>query len=251
MIVRELTRHAGSLEGKRILDVGCGRFYPITLLFHSMGNEVIGIDEVYIGANEFWAKRYWKILKYNGPEGLAEELLLKTKVHSFYKALSSVSTFPLIAQGITLKRMDAANMSFADETFDIVISIQVFEHLCNIAQAVSELYRVMKKGAVAYIDINLFTSPSGGHHYNWRNPDKVPPWDHLRQRRLPFTVYLNEMREREYLKLFQEKFEVFEVLDLDRGEGAELLTPEIYAELSNYSEEELLKYGIAVVVRKP
>lgn len=249
-MLKALARWSGPIRGKKILDIGCGRFCPFTLLFHSMGNQATGIDTLYIGTNEPWLRRYWRVLRRNGLESLAEELLLMPKYKTYYKAMREAASFPLITQGIVLAQINAENMSFADETFDIVISMEVFEHLSNVAQAVSELSRVMKRGAFAYIDINLFTSISGGHHFNWRNPDKVPPWDHLRQRRLPFTVYLNEMREHEYIKLFREKLEVLEVLDADIGEGGELLIPEIHAELSNYSEEELLKYGIVIIARK-
>ena len=41
-----------------------------------------------------------------------------------------------------------------------------------------------------------------------------------------------------------------ERLNICKGEGRELLTPEIRAELSDYSEKELLKHGIAIIARK-
>jgi len=250
MMLNTLARLGYPIKGKKILDIGCGRFYPFTILLNSIGNQVVGIDTLPIGANERWLKKYWNIVRHNGLERLLEELLLVPKYRVYYKALSRSASFCLTRQGIQIMQMDAENMSFADETFDIVVSSQVFEHLPNVAQAVSEMCRVMKRGAIAYININVFTSPSGGHHYNWRHPEKVPPWDHLRQRQLPFTVYLNEMREHEYMRLFQEKLEVLAAADTDIGEGKELLTPEIRAELPHYSEKELLKYGIVIIARK-
>lgn len=251
-ILSVLQHYTGQMTGQRVLDIGCGRTYAFALLFHSLENDVTAIDIDYIGANDPRPIKWWRILKHNGFQKLAEELLYKLllKDRTFYKALRNVSAFPLTTQGITFKQADAQNMSFADETFDVVISIAVFEHLPNVPQAVSELFRVMKAGALAYIDINLFTSPSGGHHLFGLNPQKVPPWDHLRQKRLPLTCYLNEWREAQYLQAFQERLEIMGVLDIGKGAGRELLTPEIRAELSDYSEKELLKHGIVIIARK-
>lgn len=247
-----LKPYIGEIKGRKILDIGCGRFYPFSLLLNSLGNNVTGIDIDYIGANDPCLMRLGRIMRHNGLQKLAEELLYKALLRDqvYHKALREVSTLPLTAKGIVFRQEDAQSMSFTEETFDVVISVAVFEHLANVAQAVSELARVMRKGGIAYIDIHLFTTPSGGHHLFWQNPEKVPPWDHLRQRNVPLTAYLNEYRESEYLELLQEKLEILEVLDVDKGEGKELLNAEIRAELQNYSEEELLKHGIIIIARK-
>ncbi len=251
-MLNALELRAGPIKEKTILDIGCGKFYPFTLLFGSLGNRVTGIDILYIRANEPLVRRYHRILRYNGFRSLMEELLyrLSFKERAYYQALEEASASSLTSKGVTFEQMSAENMSFVDETFDIVVSVATFEHLANVPRAVSELSRVMKKGAIAYIDINLFASPSGGHHFDWPNTSQVPPWDHLRQRRLPFTVYLNEMREHEYLEVFRRELNVLEVIDIDKGEGREFLTPEIRAELSDYPEEELTKYGIAIIAEK-
>ncbi len=252
MMLDSLERWAGQIRGRRILDIGCGKFYPFTLLFNSLGNQVTGIDILYIAVKESLVRRYQRILRRDGLRSLTEELLYKLsfKERAYYQALKGVSAFPLTIEGITFEQMSAEDMSFPDETFDIVVSVATFEHIADVPRAVSELFRIMKRGAIAYIDINLFTSPSGGHHFNWRNTAKVPPWDHLRQRRLPFTVYLNEIREHEYLEIFGRELKILEVTDIEKGQGRELLTPEIRAELSDYSEEELLKYGIGMIIQK-
>ncbi|MCL0094967.1 class I SAM-dependent methyltransferase [Dehalococcoidia bacterium] len=247
-----LTPYTGEIKGKRILDIGCGQLYSYTLLLHNLGNTVTGIDIVYVGVDDPLVKRYWRILRRNGWENFLGRLLygILLKGRTYYQALKDICDFPLTTQGVDVRQMSVEDMLFPDETFDIVISIAVFEHLPDVSQAVSEIERVMKTGGLAYISIHLFTSPSGGHHYNWQNTDKVPPWDHLRQRKLPLTTYLNGLREEEYLSLFREKFEILRVLDIDEEEGKALLTPEIRAELKDYAEEELLKHGIIIIARK-
>jgi len=247
-----LTPYTGEVRGKRILDVGCGRLYPFALLLHSVGNTVTGIDILYAGVNEPLPKRYWRILRRNGLESFAGNLLYKIlgKDRTYYNTLRELSNFPLTTRSIDIRQMSAEKLLFPDETFDIVVSITVFKHLANVSGAVSELHRVMKKGGIAYIHIHLFTSPSGGHHFNWQNTSKVSAWDHLRQKTIPLTAYLNKLRETQYLLLFQEKLEILKVLDIGKEEGRALLTPEIRAELKDYSEEELLKHGITIVARK-
>jgi len=251
-ILDTLTPYTGEVKGKRILDIGCGRLYPFTLLLHNLGNMVTGIDIVYTGINASMLKRHWGILRRNGFERFIGSLLygILRKDRTYYRALKDSCAFLLTTQGVDVRQMSAENMLFPDETFDIAISVNVFEHLPNLSQAVSELQRALKKDGIACIFIHLFTSPSGGHHYNWQNTDRVPPWDHFRQRKLPLTAYLNGLRERDYLSLFRENFEILQVLDIDREEGRALLTPQIRAELQDYSEEELLKHGIIIVARK-
>ena len=39
-----LEKYNGIIKGKRLLDAGCGQKYPFSLLFHSYGNIVTGID---------------------------------------------------------------------------------------------------------------------------------------------------------------------------------------------------------------
>lgn len=255
-VMLDIVKHySGEVRGKSILDIGCGRLYPYSLLFHSLGNRVVGIDLLYIGAGISPLRRYWTILHRNGLINFGREFLFSIllKNRAYYRELRRVCGFPLVSDGIRFIEMNVERMGFPDDTFDLAVSIAVFEHVSDVAEAVAELFRVLKGGGIAYINIHLFSSLSGGHHdkVDYTNPDRVPPWDHLRRRTRPLPCYLNEMREHQYLSLFQEKFEILEVLDIGKGEGEELLSPEIGAELSDYSEEELLKRGITIVARKP
>lgn len=251
-IVATLEPYLGDLKGKTILDVGCGRRYPLTLLLHSFGNKVVGIDLAYVGINTPSIVRWWRALRADGLEALARSFsyTILMKDRAYYKTVRRICDFPLTTRGIEIRRMNVEHLAFSDETFDIVVSVAVFEHVANVPKAASELKRVMKKGGVIYITIHVFTSLSGGHHPDWTDPCKVPPWDHLRQKRYPVPVYLNKLRKHEFLSIFGKEFEILEVLEPSTGVGKDLLTPEIRAELLDYSEEELLKGGIAIVAKK-
>lgn len=241
----------GEVRDKNVLDIGCGRLYPYTLLLHSLGNRVVGVDIVYIGINGSPLKRYWSSLMRNGVEGFSKDFLyaLLLKNRTYYNTLRKLCGFPLDFD-VDIRQMNTQDLLFPDEIFDVAISNAVFEHVRDVSRGVSELSRTMKKGGIAYVLIHLFASLSGGHHYDYANSSKVPPWDHLRQGRCPVPVYLNRLREEEYLSLFREEFDIMKVIDVGFGEGKEYLTAEIRAELKDYSEEELLKGGIIIVAQK-
>lgn len=57
---------------------------------------------------------------------------------------------------VGIRHEDAENLSFKDESFDIVISQDVFEHITNIEKAAQEVYRVLKENGKAYISVPFY-----------------------------------------------------------------------------------------------
>lgn len=250
-IKNTLETYMGKLKGKVILDVGCGRRYPYTLLLHSLGNRVVGIDSNYIEYSDSLIKRYWKELTRNGIEHFIRAILfdlLKQK-STYYKTLQQLSSFPLNHHGIIFRQMNAENMAFSDETFDLVVSILCFEHIANLRKAIFKIHRVLKRGGFAYVKIHLFTSRGGGHQLG-KEFFRVPPWDHLRQNRFPAPVYLNKLRKDEWFRLFSEKFEILEVISEADRNAENLLRAEVLSELSAYSKDELTTSTITIVAQK-
>jgi hypothetical protein len=62
-------------------------------------------------------------------------------------------------------------------------------------------------------------------------------------------VPLNEWRQRHYLEAFGQHFDILKEYCAIR-EGEEFLTPQIRAELSDYSREELTCGGYVILARK-
>ena len=246
-----LHTYVGDVAGKVILDVGCGRLCSQTLLFHSLGSKVTGIDTTYVVINKPSYLKYWKSLIKNGLEGFGRDAVYAVlgKNKTYYQHLRGLSGLELEPRGLDIRLMDVEKMLFPDNVFDIVISNVAFEHIANVPRAISEVHRVLKRRGITYIRIHLFSSLSGGHHPDWNNLSRVPPWDHLRDNRHPVPVYLNRLRQHEYISLFRERFEILDTID-GRYFGKDLLTPTIRAELLDYSEEELLKKHITIVGRK-
>ena len=63
----------GDLQGLRVLDVGCGTSWWMTLLFHSYGGHVTGTDTEFVSPHRGLSK-YIGILRHNGFERMMRTL---------------------------------------------------------------------------------------------------------------------------------------------------------------------------------
>ena len=92
----------------------------------------------------------------------------------------------------TLIRMDGLDLKFPDETFDVVLSANVLEHVSDPDRYLQELHRVLKKGGVAILEFYPVWSGPRGHHIHedmvkaWggeryvNDGSIIPDWGHLR-----------------------------------------------------------------------
>ena len=95
--------------------------------------------------------------------------------------------------GVTMLRMDGMDLQFADESFDVVISANVIEHVPDPAKFIHEAARVLKKDGIAYLETAPVWTSARGHHIiesiiaencpeetNFRDDGTiVPEWSHL------------------------------------------------------------------------
>lgn len=251
----QIASYIDSLAGKRVLDVGCGKLHWFSLLLHNRGARITGIDTEVVEISRGVLEKYWRMLRHNGVERMLKTCCWDVVYsRAYYDELRKLAPFPIRDDGLDLRRMDATRLDISDATFDLVVSHEVFEHLPDVQAVLSEMYRVMKPQAIAYIYIHNYTSLSGGHHIRWKYPDAeppvdVPPWDHLREARFPgIPSYINRLRLHEYRQMFDERFELLG-WQLTKREGERFLTPEIRAELTDYSEDELLTKGVIIIAR--
>ena len=238
-----------------VLDIGCGIRAPTSILFNSLGAKVVGIDVEVLtrGVN---SAKYQRVLKTQG----FKRLLLRLSAdlyydRIYYRELQKRADFPLDFRNVEFVEIDASQAAFK-EAFDLIVSNAAFEHMKNLDATLEKMKAAMKQNALAHIEIHLFPSLTGGHNVLWSNPDtqevvlgRVPPWDHIREQRFPIDFSLNKLRESDYYKLFSKHFEILSWIT-EYTEPEHYLTPEIKSELSEYSQEELLKRAIVVIARK-
>lgn len=249
-----LQKHMGDLRGQRVLDVGCGKSLWLTLLLHSCGAQVSGIDSEAV-APGFSPGKYAALLRHNGPERtlrtLAWELLY---ARPYYRELGALAPFKLNWRGLDVRAMSVTELDFAPSSFDLIVSHDVLEHLPDVPAALCSLWRALKPEGLTYISVHNYTSLSGGHHIAWKYPDtepssQVPAWDHLRHNLYPqIPSWINRLRMRDYRQAFEAQFDILDWFPT-AFEGRALLTPEIQAELSDYGQEELLIKAYVVVAR--
>ncbi len=242
----DLFRDTQALGGSRLLEIGCGGRAGATLLHHTCGARITGIDFDIVG---FGFRTRFAELRENGVERAAKTLLRQFAFdRAYYDELANLLGRPLRFDA-DLRRMDARKLALPDDEFDLVYSNWVFEHIDGIDEAAREIARVLKPSGKAWLDIHLFPCLSGGHVLSWREPSHPPrtppPWDHLRARTQPADTYLNELSASDYLEVFRRYFTVESLQYLTQGE--DLATEEIVKE-TGYSREDLTRYRLLLLL---
>lgn len=217
-----------------VLDLANGALSPQSYILSNEGHSVYGVDLVNKPGMSL------RSFAYAFARSVFRCFLPRTK--------TSTGTLDFIQANVS-------SLPLKNESVDLVTSMAAFEHFLDVPTVLSECHRVLRTGGVIWVYIHLFTSLSGGHNVGMRLagvsdlPEGIEPWDHLRARRLPFTVPLNEWRMKDYVGAFEEHFEIDKVECVGR-EGEQLLTPAILKELSDYSEEELTCATLHIAARK-
>lgn len=230
---RDVASLLNSVPNPRILDLANGRLRPQYALLRAAGARVIGIDL----ANR--PRGDWRDWAYRWARALYAARLARARDNESALVCGDVSALP-----------------FSAALFDLVTSVAAFEHFLDVPTVIAELARVVRAGGVVWVCVHLFTSPSGGHNWGFvevplrRVPWGAEPWDHLRARRLRFTVPLNEWRVHQYRAEFARHFEIVKEYCALR-EGEHLLTTELEQELSAYTRDELTCGTYVFVLRKP
>jgi len=115
---------------------------------------------------------------------------------------------------VKIKKVDIIDIPFEENSFDVVLCNHVLEHIIDDAHAISELYRVMKKGAWAILQVPLdvhrektyedysITSPEGREKAFGQN-------DHVRLYGLDYKDRLKkigfEVKEDDFVKSFSQE----------------------------------------------
>ncbi|MFH1501664.1 MAG: class I SAM-dependent methyltransferase [Candidatus Eisenbacteria bacterium] len=263
---RDLTSAGlAGLQGKRVLDIGCGPRFALALQCAARGARVTALDTKYVRP-DFLPVYAWRTLVHDGLSGVLKATLRRTLFdRTYYAALERASGKRLrhLADELEFVAADGEESRYAlpSDSFDLITAIAVLEHVPDIPALAEEISRLLVPGGVFYAIIHNYYSLSGGHNPEWAYPAdtpsrRVPPWDHLRQRQYPASVYLNKQRPDEYLSAFKEHLDVlvFEGRGADHDvgglEGEHLLNDELRTELDGHPRELLLTRGWCLICRR-
>lgn len=128
------------LENKTVLDIGCG-----------LGGKL----QYYAGL---------------GPRNL---FAIDIRLHSAREARSLSQEFGNTNAHILLT--DAAHMAFPSNSFDVIVSVNVFEHIEDLTNTMYECQRILRPGGLMFLHFPPFYSPWGAHLEGWVNF----PWPHV------------------------------------------------------------------------
>jgi SAM-dependent methyltransferase len=253
---REHLRRLGveDLAGREVLDVGGGERAQLSLLMAADGARVTSLDSLPVALGTRRPRMWFAIAKADGlTHGL--RTVVRDVVHTFryWRRLERRMSRRLPFRRVRLVQGDAAQLPFQNESFDIVVSSAVWEHLRDVGRASDEVNRVLRASGIAAIQIALFPSLQGGHHPEWHSIDpavrrEIRPWDHLYPDRRPLPTYLNEWREAQYRETLDRSLDVIEWQD-DEMRGATFLTETILADLPGFTRRELLLSALTAWAR--
>lgn len=230
---RDLAPYLDFARPLEVLDLANGRLRPQFALLSGAGHHVYGVDLA------------------NRPTDSWVHLAYRATRWAYQRQIEQP-----IPEETTLICGNVGRLPLPEARFDLVTSIAAFEHFLDVPAVIAELSRVVRPGGMIWLCVHLFTSLSGGHNLSFAQipthtlPAGVEPWDHLRRRALPFHVPLNEWRLGQYLDTIGRHFEIVKHYCAIR-EGQHLLTPELAAELAEYSRDELTSRDYVIVARKP
>lgn len=250
----------GTLEGKRVLEVGHGQMPLVCAYFASLPSEVTGID-LDRASQGLSPSAYWSILRSGGLRRVmktaARECLGINRTQR--KALCRVlglARFPKL----DLRQMDACQrLEFVDGEFDVALSVDVFEHLPDPRTTLRELGRVIKPGGVVLLRFVHYAWFNALHDLRLLNIESAPTplWPHLRAQYRHLVqqgAYVNDLRLDDWRSLVQE------TLPSARVTTSQLTHPRALREFQelrrghecpDYSDEELLTDRITVLWKRP
>jgi ubiquinone/menaquinone biosynthesis C-methylase UbiE len=210
-LLGELHRWGGSLHGASVLEVGCGAGIDSLLFALHPVERVVGIDlDFPLHAPDDYGERTRR---------LTRRVLEKAGVGDGIEAT-------LAQRPVQFLPMDATRLDFPDASFDLLVSRAALEHIIPIEQALAEMARVVRPGALLRHTIDPFFWLKGCH----KRAVVDIPWAHARlnarefrrfvaategeakaERRSRHLETLNQLTLRQWRALFEASpFEILE-----------------------------------------
>jgi SAM-dependent methyltransferase len=249
------------LSRANVLVLGCGYLYHEVILYCRVARRVVGLD-VMTAFYQDGLLALFKELRRSGSGRMYAAAQAATRhcyeAARYYDCLRAVSGVSHGNRRYELYSFDGRRIPFGDQTFDLVVSNAVLEHVADLPALVGEMHRVTKKGGVGCHLWHNFCSLSGGHLPEAER--RRNPWGHLRG--VAADPGVNRMRLCDIEHCFREFFAVLRVEQLDKEhrvlgvdagfefEGEELLTPDVLAQLPSYPREEFLTRSYRLLVRR-
>ena len=256
--LRDLGTYRVPLKEASILILGCGYNYPDVILYSDIFKYVVGLDTRRAFYRDGVIRLYKNLAQNNKIKAALRSVELCFYYSNYYRYLKKLSGKEIKHKEYILKSYDGDQIPFGDESFDVVLSNAVIEHIVNLDHLFKEICRVTKKDGYSYHLWHNYYSFSGGHLPNsmcFKNP-----WGHLRN--IYITKDLNKLKPDQLKEMFSKYFEITAMYQVDRshrkrgyGEGfefehEELLSGGLKDELKEYQPDILLTRAYLIIGKR-
>ena len=255
-----LERYRGlSLRSARVFEIGFGQRPDRLISLMNLTADARGVDTDSPLLNGT-PREFTAILRVNGFERFVRSLVR----HFLFDAVHLRRLKRALAQrGVVLKiepdrllTHDACKLTLPEKSLDLIISEDVFEHLPreSIDELVKRMALWLKPDGLALIRPNIFTGIRGGHLAEWFTVEegkqrRSEPWEHLRKRRFPSRVYLNELTRADFRGKFVTSFKILEERVKIPDLGKTYLKGAAALDLKDFPEEELFSNQVLFVLQ--
>jgi SAM-dependent methyltransferase len=251
-----------SLERSRVLEIGFGaRPFRLVWLYNS-GVDVWGVD-LDKPLLRLSLQSLVEVIRQNGTERALKSLVRccisdKTQWKQMASELRGKGrSFTVPEERLIVADATSANFWTGVQSVDFIYAEDVLEHIPRerLANLVEQMAKALQPSGVALLRPMTFTGICGGHHLEWYphtfrelTNRRTEPWEHLRQDRWPASTYLNRLSRKDYVDLFEKHFRILENEPMSPDLGAQFMTNDIRAELSQYSDDELFSNSVRFVL---
>jgi len=155
-----LTEYCGiELKGLKILEIGPGQLLG-QLPYLALHNEVIGVDYDVVPQG-FDLPKYMRMLAKNGPVRTVKTIGRKVLgVDRRYRAQLKKELAVDYLPRVEVRSADVLNLPFDSDSFDLVYTRAVFQHLPDAGGAIREIHRVLRSAGIAFVSLQPYTSPT-------------------------------------------------------------------------------------------
>lgn len=171
--VEEISRLGGTLQGARVLEVGCGAGIDCLLIGMHPVEDVLGIDMEFPLLD--------RGIRGQRTRRLAREVLAVLGISEDIDTL-------LRERPIRFAKMDATQLSLGDGEFDLLWSRAAMEHVLPPESALQEMARVVRPGGLLFHSIDPFYWLKGCH----KGGVVDIPWAHARLTPAEFHRFVAE-----------------------------------------------------------